>query len=288
MNKRILHIGGTLNQITQVHQIAKELPEYTHCFSPQYCDGILSIVQRFGWLDFTSPGRPWVERISKYIKDNQLTLDYGGQSGLYDLTLITTDLIVPKNIQKGKVILVQEGMTDPENVGYHIVKLFPFLPRWIASSSTNGLSDLYDIFCVASEGYRDFFIEKGVRSEKIIVTGIPNFDNCRKFLNNQFPLKGYVLVCTSDSRETFKIENRYRFIKRVFEFSKGHQLIFKLHPNENVAKATKEIETFAPGALIFSDGPTEEMIANCSVLITQYSTVVYIGLALGKEVYSVL
>jgi hypothetical protein len=28
------------------------------------------------------------------------------------------------------------------------------------------------------------------------------------------------------------------------------------------------------------------MIANCDVLITQYSTVVYIGLALGKEVYS--
>jgi hypothetical protein len=28
------------------------------------------------------------------------------------------------------------------------------------------------------------------------------------------------------------------------------------------------------------------MIANCDVLITKYSSVVYVGLALGKEVYS--
>jgi hypothetical protein len=28
------------------------------------------------------------------------------------------------------------------------------------------------------------------------------------------------------------------------------------------------------------------MIANCNVLITQYSSVVYVGIALGKEVYS--
>ena len=30
-------------------------------------------------------------------------------------------------------------------------------------------------FCVASEGYRDLFISKGVKPEKIYVTGIPNF-----------------------------------------------------------------------------------------------------------------
>jgi hypothetical protein len=59
-----------------------------------------------------------------------------------------------------------------------------------------------------------------------------------------------------------------------------------LHPNENVVRVTKEIETYAPGALIFATGPVEEMIANCSVLITQYSSVVYIGIALDKEVYS--
>jgi hypothetical protein len=62
--------------------------------------------------------------------------------------------------------------------------------------------------------------------------------------------------------------------------------VFKLHPNENVPRAKREIERYAPEARVFAKGPTEEMIANCSVLITQYSSVVYIGMALGKEVHS--
>ncbi len=284
--KNILHIGGTWNQITQLHQIANELPEYNHFFSPQYCDGLLHVAQKWGLLDFTAPGRPWVKRIKQYIHDHHLQEDEGGKAREYDLTLVTTDLIVPGNISKGKIILVQEGMTDPENFMFRMVRRFPFLPRWIASSATNGLSDAYDVFCVASEGYRDLFIRKGVKPEKIVVTGIPNFDNCRKHNHNTFPFHGYVLVCTSDSRETFKIENRKKFIRQAYEFARGKQLIFKLHPNENVERATKEIEKYAPGSLVFSEGKTEEMIANCDVLITQYSSVVYVGIALGKEVYS--
>jgi hypothetical protein len=48
----------------------------------------------------------------------------------------------------------------------------------LAGTAATGLSDAYHAFCVASEGYRDFFIRKGARPEKIIITGIPNFDNC--------------------------------------------------------------------------------------------------------------
>ena len=65
-------------------------------------------------------------------------------------------------------------MTDPEGFMYHMVKWFK-LPRYVASTSTNGLSHQYQYFCVASAGYRDFFIRKGVRPEKLVVTGIPNF-----------------------------------------------------------------------------------------------------------------
>ena len=286
MRKKILHIGGTWNQITQLHKIADELIGFDHFFSPQYCDGLLGVFQKRGWLDFTAPGRPWVKRIQRYIRDHRLQEDEGGKAREYDLTLITTDLIVPKNILHGKVILVQEGMTDPENFLFHMVRYFPFLPHWIASSSTNGLSDAYDAFCVASTGYRELFIRKGVKPEKIVVMGIPNFDNCMKYYDNTFPFHGYALVCTSDSRETFKIENRKKFIRQAFEFARGRQLIFKLHPNENIVRATKEIETYAPGALVFAYGNTEEMVANCDVLITQYSSVVYVGIALGKEVHS--
>jgi hypothetical protein len=125
-----------------------------------------------------------------------------------------------------------------------------------------------------------------VHPEKIAVTGIPNFDNCSRYLNNSFPLKHFVLVCTSDMRETFKLENRARFIRRGVEIAGGRQLVFKLHPNENVNRAEREIRQHAPGALVLFEGNTEEMIANCDVLVTRYSTTVYVGLALGKECYS--
>jgi hypothetical protein len=64
-------------------------------------------------------------------------------------------------------------------------------------------------------------------------------------------------------------------------------MIFKLHPNEIQKRAVRELKKYGPSdALIFTNGNTNHMIANCDVLITQYSTVSYIGLGLGKEVYS--
>ncbi len=41
-----------------------------------------------------------------------------------------------------------------------------------------------------------------------------------------------------------------------------------------------------PHALVFTDGCAEEMIANCKVLVVQYSSLAYLGLALGKDVRS--
>ncbi len=42
----------------------------------------------------------------------------------------------------------------------------------------------------------------------------------------------------------------------------------------------------APQARIYVDGQVEHMIANCEALITQYSSCIFNGLALGKECYS--
>lgn len=176
-------------------------------------------------------------------------------------------------------------MTDKKNLFFYTAKYLG-LPRYLASTSTTGLSNKYDYFCVASEGYKNMFIKNGIKAEKIIVTGIPNFDNCKKHLKNKFPNKNYVLVCTSDSRETFKYENRKKFIERAVKIANGKQIIFKLHPNEKTERAFREIKDYAPGSLVFSEGNTGEMIANCDTLITKYSSVVYVGLALGKKVYS--
>jgi len=170
---------------------------------------------------------------------------------------------------------------------FYMVKYLK-LPRWMASTSVTGLSNAYDKFCVASEGYRELFIKKGVYPEKIEVTGIPNFDNSREFLDNDFPHKGYVLVATSDTRETYKYENRKKFIEKAKKIADGKQMIFKLHPNENVERASAEISKYAPGSLVYSSGNTSHMIANCDTLVTRYSSVVYVGLALGKKVFSEL
>ncbi len=274
-----------MNQTTMMHQISENLPEYESWFSPYYADGYIDRLSKTHFLDFSVLGGQFRKRTINYLAENNLKIDYGGTKYNYDLVFTCSDLVVPKNILDKKVILVQEGMTDPENFIYHLVKGLG-LPRWLASTSTTGLSDCYDKFCVASEGYRDLFIKKGVNPDKIVVTGIPNFDNCKEYLTNDFPHKNFVLVATSDMRETYKYENRKKFIKKALKIADGRQLIFKLHPNEFVERATEEINLFAPGAIVYSTGKIEEMIANCDILITRYSSVVYVGLALGKEVYS--
>jgi hypothetical protein len=275
-----------MNQTTQMHQIALELPEYQHFFTPYYCDGPLEVLRRMNLLEFTILGNGHITRCLSYLKAHDLQIDFQGRSGDHDLVLTCSDLVMPRNILSKPVVLVQEGMTDPEAFAYRLVKRFRFLPRWLSSTAATGLSDQYDKFCVASDGYRQLFVRKGVKAEKIAVTGIPNFDNCKQYLNNAFPLKHYVLVCTSDTRETYGYENRKKFIAKAVMIANGRQLIFKLHPNEKVDRATREINKYAPGAMVFSQGNTNEMIAHCDVLITRWSSTVYIGLALGKEVYS--
>jgi hypothetical protein len=284
-NRKILFICGSLNQTTMMHKIAGYFPEGECYFTPYYSDGFLKYLSRTSLLDFSILGGQFKKRTIDYLKKHNLKIDYAGADQEYDLIYTCSDLIMPKNIRGNKVILVQEGMTDPENFIYYLVKYLK-LPRWLASTSVTGLSNAYSKFCVASEGYRKLFIKKGVDPTKIEITGIPNFDNCREFIRNDFPYKNYVLVATSDIRETYKYENRKKFIEYAKEIANGKQLIFKLHPNEDVERATAEINEYAPGALVFPTGNTSHMIANCDILITRYSSVVYVGLALGKEVFS--
>ena len=287
MKKKILFICGSRNQTTQMHKIAKELDHDYDCwFTPYYATGLEEFLRKMNLAEMSIMGSKMVGRCLQYLHARHLKVDYRGERNDYDLVFTCADLVIQKNIRGKKIILVQEGMTDPENLGFHLVKLFPFLPRWVGSTSTFSLSNAYEKLCVASEGYRDLFIKKGIPREKIVVTGIPNFDDCKKFLENRFPYKNYVLVCTSDSRETFKFENRKKIILNAVKLARGRKLIFKLHPNENIERATFEIAAWAPGALGVCTGNAEEMVANCDVLITQFSSTVYVGLALGKEVHS--
>lgn len=285
MRKKILFVCGSMNQTTQMHQISEHLREYDQWFTPFFSDGLLGKASDMGMLEFTIMGKKRSSRAIDYLASNGFQLDIGGTLHRYDLVVTCTDLIVPRHLKRSKIVLVQEGMTEPETILFHLARNFRWVPRWIAGTATTGLSDTYEKFCVASEGYRDLFISKGVRPEKIEVTSIPNFDNCERFLENDFEHRDYVLVCTSDNRETFIYENRKRNIRKYLDMADGRQLLFKLHPNENVARATREIEQHAPGSIVYAEGKTEEMIANSQMMIAQFSSTIFVGSALNKPVY---
>jgi hypothetical protein len=284
--KRVLFICGSMNQTTQMHRIAAELSPFHCSFTPYYCDGTVERLRRLGLMEHTLIGQKWRGQCIEYIRDHRLELDMNAANGTYDLVLTCQDLFIPKNVERTRGVLVQEGMTDPENLMFHVVKRLRFLPRWLASTSATGLSGWFEKICVASHGFADLFRKKGVPSGKIEVTGIPNFDDCERFRNNDFPHRGYVLVCTSDARETFKLHSRKRVILDAVRIAAGRKLVFKLHPNEVLWWARREIERFAPGAIVFETGNTEHMVANCDVLVTEFSSTALVGLVLGKEVHS--
>ncbi len=284
--KKILFVGGSLNQSTIAHSVAKELEGQYECyFSPYYVDGIYSFFRKLGLLDFTVVGGNQYRRTMNYFNQNNLPVDYGGGARDYDLFVFVQDILLPGNTKNKPVLLIQEGMTDREGFAYHLVKWFR-LPLYLAGTAATGLSDRYQTFCVASEGYRDLFVRKGAKAEKIVVTGIPNFDNAKQYYDNDFPYKDFVMVATSDSRETFKRASKWRFLRWTRKIANGRQMIFKLHPNEDFERSAREIRAIIPNAMVLTKGNTEQMIANAEALITEYSSCIYVGLALEKECYS--
>lgn len=268
-----------------MHQIASHLANFDSYFAPFYLQGGYELLRKLGLLQHSIAAGNHRKNTMKYLREKNLPIDRSGNKYDYDVVFTCTDLIVQSNIRNRRLILVQEGITEPEDLSYSLMRLFK-LPRIVANTAATGLSDAYDIFCVASQGYKDHFAKKGVKLEKMAVTGIPNFDNFEVSLNNDFPYRGYVLIATSSIRETGKFDDRIHFLEKARVIAAGRPVLVKLHPNEKIARAEREIRAILPQAIIFREGNTGHMVANCSALITQVSSVVYHGIALGKEVYS--
>lgn len=293
--KKVLFLIGSPNQTTQMHQIARLLEdEFEPYFSQLYYDGWQRSFYKFllwsGGLDKTIVTGKIKDKADKYLAAHGLKNDFEARvyGNTYDLVVCCSDVIVPwPLVRTTKTVFVQEGMTDPLNLWARLVKRFTRYPILAIGTALNGMNNCCDIYCVASEGYREHFARVGVDRDKLVVTGIPNFDNIEQVRHNDFPHRGYVLAATSDLRETFTPENRPKFIRECARIANGRPLAFKLHPNEELPRAVDEIKEHAPpGTLVFTEGNTDHMIANCVELITQYSTVVYVGLALGKPVHS--
>lgn len=282
---KVLFIGGSLNQTTMMHKISQELPDCDSYFTPYYASGPLWVMTKLKMLEFTIMGGTFKRKTLEYIKDHNLKLDYEGKNDDYDLVFTCQDLIVPRQIKKFKTILVQEGMTDPPDWRYHVTR-FLGLGRWCASTSMTGLSHQYDYFCVASEGFKELFVDRGVNPNKIVITGIPNFDDFEKLRNLEFEHKNFILVATSDIRETTKYENRKKFLLNAKKIAGDKKIIVKLHPNELVEKRTAEVKKYLPDALIYHGVSIDPMIANCDALVTRFSSTIFPALAIGKDVYS--
>lgn len=235
MRKKALILGGSRNQTSMMHKIAQQLPEFEHYYTPFYTDTVLRHLVDAGLADFTIMGGPMRRDTEKYLADNDLAVDLGGRARLRPGADGHRPARAGEHTRRaGRP--GQEGMTDPEDRMYRLVRRLG-LPRFLASTATTGLSNAYDLFCVASEGYRDLFIRKGVDARKLRVTGIPNFDNAAAFLDNDFPHRGYVLAATSDTRECFKRDRPREFYARCLRLAAGRPLFFKLHPNENVERS---------------------------------------------------
>ena len=287
--QKILFITGSLNQTSQMHQIASELPDFDCWFSQIFTDSpvINFLINKTTLLNTTAFCGQFRINSENYLKAHGLQIDYAARLNEYDLVVYCADMVVPTRMRKYKTLWVQEGMTDKFTLATYIVKAFKLPGFLCGNTSLNGSSNICDVYCAASEGYKSYFVKNGTDAGKIIVTGMPNYDNLAQFADNNFPHKGYVMVATTDMRETYRYENRPAFIKKAVKIAAGRQLLFKLHPNENFEKAENEIRKYAPAnTLVYTSGNTNQMIANCSELITQYSTVVYTGIALKKKVHS--
>lgn len=289
MGRKILFTTGSMNQTVQMHQIASELPEYDCWFSHLFTDSTIinTVIKNTSIIDGTILGNHFRENSEEYLRSHNLQVDYRAEANDYDLIVYCSDLMIPKRMQSTKTLWVQEGMVDKFTVKSKVVKAMGLPPWFCVDTSLNGSSNICDVYCTASQGYKNYFSGKGTDMSKFIVTGMPNYDNLKQFANNNFPHHGYVMVASTDMRETFRYENRPAFIKKAVKIANGRQLLFKLHPNEKLERAQAEIKKYAPeDTLVFQAGNTNEMIANCEELITQYSTVVYTGIALGKKVHS--
>jgi hypothetical protein len=270
-----------------MHEIARALPDVESWFTPYFSDDVgIRFVFKLGWLESTILGLRRRGICLDYLNAHQLSVDLCAEQNVYDLYVSCNDQAIPRRLEGTPWVLVQEGIQEPPNWRTRLWRLTRAVPRGLTGTATFGLSNRYDRFCVASDGYRRRYLAEGIPPAKLVVTGLPNFDDFGKYRNNRFPHRGYVLVCTSDARETWLAADRRALLREAVILAADRKLIFKLHPNEDVERATREIREAAPDALVFARGCAEEMVANCDVLFTEFSSLTFCGVALGKEVHT--
>ena len=96
---KILFIGGSLNQTTMMHKIARKLDAHACNFSPYYADGLVKILAQAGLLNNTILGGRHYQTTLQYLRENKLPIDMRGRKFEYDLVVTGSDSIIQKNIR---------------------------------------------------------------------------------------------------------------------------------------------------------------------------------------------
>jgi hypothetical protein len=103
---RILCIGGTMNHTTQVEQIAAELPDCEVAFTWYYCDGVLEVFRRLGWLRATALGDKLRARCLAYLTLEEIY----GEPGSDEVKIVAViQARVGSSRLPGKVLLPLRG-----------------------------------------------------------------------------------------------------------------------------------------------------------------------------------
>ncbi len=288
MNRgRALYLCSSIEQAQQMTAIARELDELEPSFTPLWD-------ARFDWARYASRARhrealEHREACLDWLARERLYVDDGGRDGRYDLVLSSTDLVTPAAARTAKWVVVQEGALDPEGLVSELCSQMRVLPKWLAGTTLTGTVGAYDLFCVASEGYRGDIVRRGGDPRKVIVTGIPRFDDCERARDNRLDRRNYVLVCTDDTRK--KGERRARFFASARRIAGRRAIVVVLSPNADVSAARAEVLAAIPEALVLdSDSHSmprlHELVANADVIVTERSNVALLATALRIEVHS--
>ena len=111
-NPRVFFICGSLNQTTQMHQIAAQMPDSAASFSPYYGDAFLTKLRALGLVEPTIGGNKLRQRCLDYLTAQGLDIDMDGQRGGYDLVVTCSDVIVPRNVTSNLPELSAEPINE--------------------------------------------------------------------------------------------------------------------------------------------------------------------------------
>ncbi len=113
---RVFFVCGSLNQTSQLHAIARELPDWDARFSPYYGDGAVKFFCGLGLAEFSIGGHKLRRQSVEYLRDHRLELDIDSRSGGYDLHVTCSDVVIPKNLKGRPIVAVQEDPRSGQRV----------------------------------------------------------------------------------------------------------------------------------------------------------------------------